>query len=633
MPKEITSHNGLIIALDVVKYSKNVEDTILDIFTQLYKLSDSIKKKLIGIPVSYLSTGDGMIFIIHPNNDYYDLKRVIHVVIKSFAKWTESNKIKIRVGIHQGNYYEVKDYKNFCGTGINECVRYMSAADENQIIISSDVHNRGTGDSFVVDKVRYTLSEKFVFFDKNKIKHEAYVLGYAKIFSNKLPDAARNHRIHLDMRNYENAIQGIDQNVLKSRVVSIFGLTFASLANAISEDSFSKSKIEELNLFMYAPKIIVKHHPNIFLYGENHKFPVTIQEELKKSLNKIIKNVITQPKIKNIDLYIMNQSPTFTGEYLVFDEKKKMIRITPIFWGVDTKDIPKMIINSENESDPVFYKYEKYLNEIKNQNTTIRFCLKQETDDEIWCRFNLEQKKKLDQEIKDFIEYLKKINPEFKCCSHSEHTVKFITNKKRNIANIDKDHVLRFYKDCKETGFNNLNFEKHDMFLLECLDKKPYKFLRRKAIVKEKHIIATFAVIYKAEENKKILLINKQKAGWSYDVPGGKFNMEDASLPNCLSRELFEELGIIIDFNRLKQGYIKYDAASKKENSKPVIPVYYEYPLQNDETLHLEKLDADTKSNKLRWFDIDDLIKELDLNGNFCHIPKEYLLKINQQNE
>ncbi len=137
-----------------------------------------------------------------------------------------------------------------------------------------------------------------------------------------------------------------------------------------------------------------------------------------------------------------------------------------------------------------------------------------------------------------------------------------------------------------------------------------------------KHLMAFFVLMTRGSE---VVLVNKPKPGWSHDVPGGKVTVADRSGLDTVQREVFEELGLLLEENRL-EGPIGalYDHRSAKERGIPVIAHYFHYPLDNREYKYLfGAAKATTKGECLVPYPLLQLLDEKEKNAGpleaVCH--------------
>jgi ADP-ribose pyrophosphatase YjhB (NUDIX family) len=163
-----------------------------------------------------------------------------------------------------------------------------------------------------------------------------------------------------------------------------------------------------------------------------------------------------------------------------------------------------------------------------------------------------------------------------------------------------------------------------------------------------RHIIGAFALMTReATGEHSVVLKHKGKRPWPYDVPGGKISVSDVSVKDAVSREVFEEMGIVLEHERLSEPIaVKYDKRSQKEGV-PVIAVYCHYKLTDIESRYFDEFlppDAGPDGYPLVPRAVDELInakrrlreersKDLDDAEAECHAPLEAIEWIAQWRE
>ncbi len=159
-----------------------------------------------------------------------------------------------------------------------------------------------------------------------------------------------------------------------------------------------------------------------------------------------------------------------------------------------------------------------------------------------------------------------------------------------------------------------------------------------------RHKIGVFALLTKGSGHERcVVLKQKLKPPWPYDVPGGKVASSDTSLRETVSREIFEELGIMLPAKGLSDVIgVKYDKRSQKEGV-PVIALYFHHELTEAESKYIDEFlppDAEeahryplvlyrlkalasrkSQHRQARSRDVDDAEAE-------CHAPLEAVVRV-----
>jgi 8-oxo-dGTP pyrophosphatase MutT (NUDIX family) len=169
----------------------------------------------------------------------------------------------------------------------------------------------------------------------------------------------------------------------------------------------------------------------------------------------------------------------------------------------------------------------------------------------------------------------------------------------------------------------------------------------REGEVRGRHMFAAFALITRSLDTRpSVVLKRKMKAPWPYDVPGGKVSSTDKSLVDTVSRELFEELGILVDRKQLSAPIAyKYDPHSRKEGV-PLVACYFHLPLRAEDDHYLNEFPPPDLTENERYpltsYPLDELIAakqghrdgrrvDVDDAEAECHAPLEAFEWINHQ--
>lgn len=158
-----------------------------------------------------------------------------------------------------------------------------------------------------------------------------------------------------------------------------------------------------------------------------------------------------------------------------------------------------------------------------------------------------------------------------------------------------------------------------------------------------KHVFAAFVLLtYDLPGGLSLMLIEHSKRPWEYDVPGGKMAQVDTSIEDTAEREVFEELGLIIDRARLSPVLEwKYDKRSQKEG-EPVVAGYLRYTLHGDEYVYLNSVLEHDERGSLQHrvvpYDVKRLIaakraRRFSYDGTeeyeaVCHAPLEAIERL-----
>jgi 8-oxo-dGTP pyrophosphatase MutT (NUDIX family) len=151
--------------------------------------------------------------------------------------------------------------------------------------------------------------------------------------------------------------------------------------------------------------------------------------------------------------------------------------------------------------------------------------------------------------------------------------------------------------------------------------------------VEGSHCVAAFALlVLESHDEPEIILVDKKKGIWPYDVPGGKVEEGDSDWSATLRRELIEELSFYVNSSVTFEPTIwTYDPKSQKEGV-PVIAGYTVHHLSDDEAKYVRTyLIGDLKQPRtplITIVPVSSLLKSKEKayeGGNFeeveCHAP------------
>jgi 8-oxo-dGTP pyrophosphatase MutT (NUDIX family) len=160
--------------------------------------------------------------------------------------------------------------------------------------------------------------------------------------------------------------------------------------------------------------------------------------------------------------------------------------------------------------------------------------------------------------------------------------------------------------------------------------------------IPQRHFFANFLLLVAPMAGSTVklgvVLVDYPKGRWRYDVPGGKFTKTDGAAEENVAREIFEELGWMIDKDRICGPIgLKYETHSLREDGLPGVIQYFYYKLDlvtdTDWPLCRAKK-VPSKSTKHRDIvvrELDKLIEEqtraaVGRNAReVCHVPASVL--------
>jgi len=327
--------------------------------------------------------------------------------------------------------------------------------------------------------------------------------------------------------------------------------------------------------------------------------------------------------LRDLDVVVMSVPPTFTASKLMLSQGQTLIRYTPVVSGVEPKLLPTLYIAPGPEKTKVFGQFDEMFKipEPGRKRAPLRFTLKRDG-------------KLLHDNPDAFIAELKYIcnNPLYQ---PSEHRFVAQIRRSQNATKTpEAEDVYKLYKARKpadpfraevDLGSHTVTFGKNgraaSIARLEC-----------------PHIVACFVLLTaKIDESPgngghNVYLVYVEKGEWTHDVPGGKVAARDRTLQDTVRREVFEELGLLLDIGRIGEPVgFKYDLKSALEHV-PVLPIYFGYRLDPNEREYLGRKRAmSTKGHRIGPYSLQRLIDDKRSQPEHtCHAPLEALVSLQQ---
>lgn len=421
---------------------------------------------------------------------------------------------------------------------------------------------------------------------------------------------------NLTVNQREKEIEDSNKYLQIALSAKIIALTYKTLGSALSRLHFEN--LEELVVCVYSLPNLSTTHPTLHsnFPGLNLEWTEGVQKTIEYFMD--ARNC---PKLTHFDIIIFSGVPFMTGtkvNYELDGGRLSRLRFTFVNTGIEPEDNPTFVLNGQYQNSS-FNTFNKIFDGIGGKiPAPLTFALK---------RPNYERK-----HIREFINELKQI------CNHPKMCCKdrFFEVELRNNIHSQKDEIesINPYHASQIIEFQGENSEP----VLKWVGKSnkltiSHKFDDEPSIyhVSKKHILASFGILL---FDNSVILVDYPKGSWQYDVPGGKVSVKDTDEYVTLKREVFEELGLLIDRHRISDplGFF-YDPFSSRENKSPVIAQYFVYHLDEDEYKDLIKtVQKCTKGYPLIKFPLKQLIKQKTENEgnieNLCHIPVSILEKI-----
>ena len=145
------------------------------------------------------------------------------------------------------------------------------------------------------------------------------------------------------------------------------------------------------------------------------------------------------------------------------------------------------------------------------------------------------------------------------------------------------------------------------------------------------HFIAYFVLLIWGSD---LFVMCRTDKDWPYDLPGGKRKIKDNTWQDALRREVFEEIGMILDKEKFGNNFLGtiYDHRSANQKGAPVIASYCYYVLNNNEFDELQIQQFTTKGHQYEFVSLEYILKEKREKNKinslevFTHAP-EFVIK------
>lgn len=417
--------------------------------------------------------------------------------------------------------------------------------------------------------------------------------------------------------------RGSDQPLQRAREATFVALTYKTLGQAVTNPRGLKKlpKLRRATLFVPALPVLYRHHPTL---GGND---FSIRSEWTTNIARSIAALCSTefcPALEHLDLKVLSVPPTFTMSLLEETAKPSIVtlRFTPIVSGVEPKHLPTLSLRElKSAPSPLVAQFRTMIDALGQNQVPLSFALRRDG-------------RALYSDFAALVARLSQLcnNPQYEPAD-----LAFELKQDGRLANgrgpviVDDTAAPTDCIGAAEVGAE-FDFARRVVRRLRVAGRRPQR-LR----FGEKHILGVFGVLTFVKDGvPSVLLVQYPKATWTYDVPGGKAALGDSTCLGVLKRELFEELGLILDEGRaLRWVGLKYDEKSAL-TGKPVIACYYHYPLSHDERADmLDRVRTSTKGKPLIGYALADLIA--DQRGRdglrserVCHAPIEVLERVQE---
>jgi ADP-ribose pyrophosphatase YjhB (NUDIX family)/DNA-binding winged helix-turn-helix (wHTH) protein len=432
---------------------------------------------------------------------------------------------------------------------------------------------------------------------------------------------------------------GSDELLLTAIYAGFVGLTFKSLSDALHSSNLnSLPKLTVVELCIYALPLLKTWHPTL----KNR--PDALEQEWTSGLYTVL-NALGQrdrfPALKRVDVVILNRIPSFTASVLTVEqavsEIVKHIRYTPVIEDIEPAYAPTFRTNNAEKSESqknVFEAFDHIVTALRRSQKPLVFPAMRDT----FMRTNLNE----------FVQGLTGV------CNRSPYApADALFTLRLRIPSAEFAAFAKQYQDqeltpdavdfivSNRTISIEANFSDWSATLTVCgKGTNDFAILP----VRGRHIIAAFSLLSEATGNEsRVVLRDKYKRPWAFDVPGGKVTTRDQSIAKGAAREVFEELALDLGTNVWSEPVaIKYDPRSQKEG-KPVVAVYYHVVLTDEQRAFVDQVLRPTFSEwglaPIVFYSVPDLItKKTNARHQLqdqerlveaeCHAPIEALERV-----
>jgi ADP-ribose pyrophosphatase YjhB (NUDIX family) len=409
--------------------------------------------------------------------------------------------------------------------------------------------------------------------------------------------------------------QGKDELLPLATDAKFVAMTYATLGCALSSEGGIKTlpHLLRAQLAVYALPLLYKTHPTLTHSDE-------IEQEWTEGVRSAIKslnNVAKCPQLQHLDLVVLSVEPTFTASLLVYRNGNSLearLRYTPIVAGLRPTSLPTLHLVSPMESpSPLFDQFKTMIDALERERSPMRFPLRRGTtyvrpslDDFVKRLRHLCSRPTLQVQDRHFKVLLKRQGePDLHAQTIDQHFIAQLFN-----ASVSRGTASTDFK---------VEFDFHSSTATICAGSTEGTAVCETRV---HHVVGSFALMTaNVESRPAVILARVAKPGWTHDVPGGKVSIVDESVADTVERELFEELGLVIDPSRLSAPLaFKYDLKSRRDGV-PVIAVYHHYALNRRETDYLLKISGrTTKGHSLAAYPLASLIADQrGSDDSVCH--------------
>lgn len=403
-----------------------------------------------------------------------------------------------------------------------------------------------------------------------------------------------------------------------ARQAKIYALTLKSFSEDLLDKENAKvfDELQRIELFVYSLRVMVKHHPS---WRNDHEGRIV--DEWVTGLSVVISalmDVKKFPALKDIRLNILSDIPLFTATILSFSPKNSLVEeavyYTPVVAGIAPALIPTLVIEALHDNpSPIYTSYEKIIDSVGRSAHSLRFMIRRNGNNQ--------------QPVSEMVSGLKTVcNNKMFAAKDSLYTVKVRhkligSSDNPGISPLGLADLMR--DQFKRGGVEIIDHDSKDIVLKydSCsANSMPVS-------IDAQHFIAYFALL---TFDGELCVIKRDDKDWPFDLPGGKRNTEDISWVDCLKREVFEEIGIVLGKGSFQNNILGtiYDHKSANQGGMPVIATYIHYPLSEKEYNAIQIQQTATKGFDIEFFSVQYILDLKKANNSigrleyFTHAPE-----------
>jgi len=473
-------------------------------------------------------------------------------------------------------------------------------------------------------------------FERNKLDIE----GFRERFESNWPDLNREikevlakplfpeHDLFLSPAIEDRSRDLADSNQIMQAAqrLDLLALTYVTLSRKISQLKFDN--LTDITVRTYA------------LPHQRHTHPThvgnfaALTNEWTTSISAVLKALCDRnrcPNLRSLQFVILSASPDFTGTYAEWrcgEKSGSRLRLTLCVSGFQMSKIPTFIVDFESSqmSEISSQFHQLFVSTGLKPSTPLCFNISTDAKDEFIDAFvkrAAEVTNHPGTPLQHDIPFSFAMRPDSNTRAQSAKTVCAV-----DIPKMLGTPLVANSRSAVKGWRTEIDNESKSLVV--------FSASRRSARVDTHHFLANFVVLLEpADGTYNVVLVNKPKGPWDYDIPGGKYASTDSSAADNVCREVFEELGWILDRKRLKGPIgLNYDHTSVRESGKPGLIQYFYYVIEPSKDWQSERArpQHSTTKDTLCYKNYAELFGEKVKKSRksqtiepLCHVPLKVL--------